>query len=78
MSVPNFSRLACLKVPGGVVGWGVVWLSSILVFSLSLGQAEQLSQGKFWTGQFKLRQAKSILNRSNIVWTSQVKLGQIE
>ena len=37
-----------LKVPGGGVGWGVVggsgvgWLRPILVFSLSLGQAEQL------------------------------------
>ena len=33
-----------LKVPGGVeVGWGgwVVWLQPILVFSLSLSQAEQ-------------------------------------
>ena len=36
-----------LKVPGGVVGWGVVgcgvvgWLRPILVFSLSLSQAEQ-------------------------------------
>ena len=35
-----------LKVPGGVVycsgvGWGGVWLRPILVFSLSLGQAEQ-------------------------------------
>ena len=34
-----------LKVPGGVVGWGggvVGWLRPILVFSLSLSQAEQL------------------------------------
>ena len=36
-----------LKVPGGVVGWGGVqcsgvwWLRPILVFSLSLSQAEQ-------------------------------------
>ena len=37
-----------LKVPGGVVGWGGVlcsgvwWLRPILVFTLSLSQAEQL------------------------------------
>ena len=36
-----------VKVPGGGVGWGVVgcsvvwWLRPILVFSLSLSQAEQ-------------------------------------
>ena len=32
------------EVPGGVVGWGggVGWLRPILVFSLSLSQAEEL------------------------------------
>ena len=44
---PSFSRCG-LKVPGGVVGCsvvgcGVVWLRPILVFSLSLSQAEQYS-----------------------------------
>jgi len=43
--LPSLSKSG-LKVPGGVVvGWwwgGVVWLRPILVFSLSLSQAEQL------------------------------------
>ena len=43
--LPSLSRSG-LKVPGGVVvGWwwgGGVWLRPILVFSLSLSQAEQL------------------------------------
>ena len=41
--LPSLSRSG-IKVPGGVVvGWGggVVGLRSILVFSLSLSQAEQ-------------------------------------
>ena len=42
--LPSLSKSG-LKVPGGVVvGWcggGVVWLRPILVFSLSLSQAEQ-------------------------------------
>ena len=41
--LPSLSKSG-LKVPGGVVvGWGGVvgWLRPILVFSLSLSQAEQ-------------------------------------
>ena len=37
---PSLSRSG-LKVPGGVVGWDVVGLRPISVFSLSLSQAEQ-------------------------------------
>ena len=33
-----------IKVPGGVVGFGVVGLRPILVFNLSLSQAEQLTK----------------------------------
>ena len=42
--LPSLSKSG-IKVPGGVVvGWGGVvwWLRPILVFSLSLSQAEQL------------------------------------
>ena len=43
--LPSLSKRG-LKVPGGVVvGWGGVWwLRPILVFSLSLSQAEQYLQ----------------------------------
>ena len=45
--LPSLSRSG-IKVPGGVVGWwgGGVGLRSILVFSLSLSQAEQFSCSK--------------------------------
>ena len=43
--LPSLSRSG-LKVPGGVVGCSGVWLRSILVFSLSLSQAEQFQDIK--------------------------------
>ena len=58
LKFPSLSRSG-LKVPGGVVWWGVVWcgLKPILVFSLSLSQAEQLKKKR-----------KQVLSQECLTW----------